>query len=62
MSTDFPQLSWINKLYNIMPFFFLFDAKFSIKICVFGHIRMIYVFLVILHVRRVWAKVEQGCM
>ena len=37
MSTDFPQLSWINKFYNIMLFFFFFDAKFSIKVCVFGH-------------------------
>ena len=37
MSTDFPQLSWINKFYNIMLYFFFFDAKFSIKVCVFGH-------------------------
>ena len=37
MSTDFPQLSWIDKFYNIMLFFFFFDAKFPIKVCVFGH-------------------------
>ena len=38
MSNDFPRLSWINKFYNIMLFFFFFDVKFSIKVCVFDEI------------------------